>query len=64
MLVLTLLEELVIARADDCYVKLLAQLAKTELVVLDDWGMHAFTDTNRRELLEFFDDRPTRKAPW
>ena len=57
-----LLEELAIARADGRYVKVLAQLAKTEVVVLDDWGMHAFTDTNRRDLLELFDDRHNKKS--
>lgn len=57
-----LLEDLAIARADGRYAKLLAQLAKTEVVILDDWGVHAFTDTNRRDLLEFFDDRHGRKS--
>jgi DNA replication protein DnaC len=34
---------------------LLAQLAKTDLLVLDDWGLAAFTDVARRDLLEIVD---------
>jgi hypothetical protein len=29
----------------------------TDLLVLDDWGLAAFTDLARRDLLEIFDDR-------
>lgn len=51
------LSELAIARGDGRYAKWLAQLAKTDVLVLDDWGLAVLTDENRRDLLEVFDDR-------
>ena len=52
-----LFEELVIAHGDGRYTKLLAQIAKTDVLVLDDWGLAVLADTARRDLLEIFDDR-------
>lgn len=52
-----LFEELAIAHGDGRYTKLLAQIAKTDVLVLDDWGLAVLTDTARRDLLEIFDDR-------
>ena len=52
-----LLQELGIARADGRYPKLLAELARTDLLVLDDWGLPPFNDEQRRDLLEILDDR-------
>lgn len=52
-----LLAELGIARGDGSYPRLLNQLAKTDLLVLDDWGLAPFTDTQGRDLLEVVDDR-------
>ena len=52
-----LLQELGIARADGRYPKLLAELAKTDLLVLDDWGLTPLNDEQRRDLLEILDDR-------
>jgi len=52
-----LLQELGLARADGRYGKLLATLAKTGVVVLDDLGLGPLTDEQRRDLLEIFDDR-------
>jgi DNA replication protein DnaC len=52
-----LLQELALARADGRYGKLLATLAKTDVVVLDDFGLGPLTDEQRRDLLEMFDDR-------
>jgi len=52
-----LLEELSIARADGRYPKLLATYAKTELLILDDWGLAPFNTEQRRDLLELLDDR-------
>jgi DNA replication protein DnaC len=37
-------------------------LAKTALLVLDDWGLAALTDENRRDLLELLEDRHDRRA--
>jgi DNA replication protein DnaC len=57
-----LLGELALARADGSYAKLLGKLAKTELLVLDDWGLVPLTDTERRDLLEVLEDRYGRRA--
>lgn len=51
------LQELAIAKGDGRYGKLLAQLARTDLVVLDDFATAPFTEESRRDLLEFFEDR-------
>jgi DNA replication protein DnaC len=57
-----LLGELTVARADGSYAKLLQRLARTQLLVLDDWGLAGLDDLGRRDLLEVLDDRYARKA--
>jgi DNA replication protein DnaC len=52
-----LFEELTLAHADGSYTTLLARLARVEVLVLDDWGLAAITDSHRRDLLEVLDDR-------
>ena len=52
-----LLTELAIARADGRYAKLLASLAKTSVLVIDDWGVSKLSTENRRDLLEIIEDR-------
>lgn len=52
--------ELSLAKADGSYGKLLVQLAKTDLVVIDDWGLAPLSDEHRRDLLEILDDRYDR----
>lgn len=52
-----LFEDLRLAHADGRYPKLMASLAKTDLLVLDDWGLTPLTDIDRRELLELLEDR-------
>ena len=48
-----LLTELAIARADGRYPKLLASIAKTEVLIIDDWGLATLNAENRRDLLLF-----------
>ncbi len=55
-------EELGRARADGSYGKLLQQLAKTELILLDDYGMTPLGERDRRDLLEILDDRVGQRA--
>lgn len=57
-----LLQELPIAKGDGRYVKLMASLAKTDLLLLDDWGLATLSDENRRDLLELLEDRHDRRA--
>ena len=57
-----LLGELALARAHGSYPKLLARLSKAELLILDDWGLAALSDVERRDLLEVLEDRYGRRA--
>lgn len=57
-----LLPALAIGRGDGSYVKTLAQLAKTDVLVIDDWALAPLTDESRRDLLEIFDDRHGTRA--
>jgi hypothetical protein len=52
-----LMEELGLAHGDGRFAKLMAGYAKTDLVVLDDWGLAPFTAVQRRDMLELLDDR-------
>lgn len=52
-----LFQELVMARGDGRYGKLLAVWAKTDVLVLDDWGLSPLTDSEQRDLLEILEDR-------
>lgn len=52
-----LLEDLEIARGDGRYLKLLKTLSKTDVLVLDDWGLARLTPVQQRDLLELLDDR-------
>ena len=49
--------ELVLAQGDGRYPKLMRALAKTDLLVLDDFGAAPLRDEHRRDLLEILDDR-------
>lgn len=50
------MEELALAHGDGRFAKLMAGYAKTDLIILDDWGAAAFTATQRRDMLEVLDD--------
>ena len=52
-----LFSELALARADGSYPRLLARLARADVLVLDDWAMTTITDAERRDLLEVLEDR-------
>ena len=52
-----LFDELMLAHADGTYPRLLARLAKVDVLVIDDWGLAAPTDQERRDLLEILEDR-------
>jgi DNA replication protein DnaC len=52
-----LFEDLAIARGDGRYAKLMAQLAKVDILILDDWGLAMLDDERRRDLLEILDER-------
>jgi DNA replication protein DnaC len=52
-----LFDELSQARADGSYQLLLKRLAKTQLLLIDDFGLEVLTASQRRDLLEIFEDR-------
>jgi DNA replication protein DnaC len=55
-----LLEALTLARGDGRYGRLLKNLARVQLLILDDWGLVPLTAEQRRDLLEVMDDRHER----
>jgi DNA replication protein DnaC len=57
-----LLSELATGKADGRYSKLLANLARADVLVLDDLCLHPFTDAQRRDLLEILEDRYGRRS--
>jgi DNA replication protein DnaC len=52
-----LLDQLRVARGDGSYPKLLRQLARVELLILDDFGLKPLTQSERHDLLEVIEDR-------
>jgi DNA replication protein DnaC len=52
-----LFDEILLARADGTYARLLARLAKFDVLIIDDLAMAPLNDTQRNDLYEIFDDR-------
>ena len=57
-----LMRELTIAKGDGQYSKLLTNLAKVDVLILDDWGLMKLSAENRRDLLEVLEDRHGRRS--
>jgi len=57
-----LLHDLALARADGSWGRVLARLAKAELLALDDWLLAPLKDAERRDLLEILEDRSERAS--
>lgn len=57
-----LLEELRISHADGTYIRLLAQLAKHDLLILDDFGLDSLSRQDQLDLLEIIEDRHQIKS--
>ncbi len=57
-----LAEELRVMHGSGGFGKWLIALAKTEVVILDDWGLTNLDAATRADLLEIVDDRATQKA--
>ena len=49
--------ELALARADGTYARVLAKIARADVLVIDDFAMTPITDAERRDLFEVLDDR-------
>jgi len=52
-----LLSELQLNKGDGQYGKRMGELAKTDVLILDDFGLSTLSDEYRRDLLEILDDR-------
>jgi DNA replication protein DnaC len=57
-----LLESLQVAHGDGSYPRLMNQLAKTDLLILDDWGIQKLLAPARNDLMELIEDRHGLKA--
>lgn len=57
-----LLESLPLAKGDGSYARVMAKLAKAQVLVLDDWGLTTLTAEQRRDLLEILEDRHGSRA--
>lgn len=57
-----LLETLSIAHGDGRFSRLIGQLAKTDLLVLDDWGLEKMTLSQRNDVLDMMEDRHGLKS--
>jgi DNA replication protein DnaC len=57
-----LFDELRLARADGTYPRLLARIAKVDVLVLDDFAIGPLTEDARRDLLEILEDRYNLRA--
>lgn len=52
-----LLEELQLARGDGRYLRILRKLARTDIIVIDDWGLVRMTHPQQTDILEVLDDQ-------
>lgn len=57
-----LFEMLRIAHGDGSYARLLTGVAKTDLLILDDWGLQKPASQERHDLLEVLEDRYGKRA--
>ena len=57
-----LLDELALARAEGSHARLLARIAKFDLLLLDDWGLGTLKESQRHDLLELIEDRYGRTS--
>jgi len=57
-----LFEEMRIAHADGSFSRKLAALARTDVLILDDWGLNPLDQPARADLLEILDDRVGTRA--
>jgi DNA replication protein DnaC len=57
-----LFDEMRMARADGTYPRLLARVARIDLLIIDDFAIAPLTDSERRDLLEILEDRHATRA--
>lgn len=52
-----LFQDLSVARGDGRYGRLMNAISRTQLLIIDDWGLSVLTDSERRDFLEILEDR-------
>lgn len=57
-----LIQQLVISRADGTILKLFDKIARTQLLILDDFGLKPLDNQQRLDLLDIIEDRHRRMA--
>jgi len=57
-----LFETLTISHGDGSYLKLINQLAKVDILIIDDWGLERLSQSQRNDLLEIMEDRHGSKS--
>lgn len=57
-----LVEQLAIAKGDGSLARLRSQLAKTTVIIIDDWLMAPLNTATAYEILELFDDRANKSS--
>lgn len=57
-----LFQQIELAKADGSFPKLFISFAKTQLMILDDWGLAPMNDEQKRDLLEVIDDRHNQSS--
>ena len=56
------LEKIVQSKLDGTFIRLLNQIEKTHLVILDDFGIHPFDPITRLAMLQLLEDRYDKKS--
>jgi len=57
-----LLESLRVAQGDGSYARLMKQLLRNDLLILDDWGIQSIGPAQRNDLMEVIEDRHGRRS--
>ena len=57
-----LFEQLRIAHGDGSYPRLMNQLLKMDLLIIDDWGIQKMSAAQRQDLMEVIEDRHDRRS--
>ena len=57
-----LFDDLALAHGDGRYPQIMKKLARTDVLLIDDWGLAKLTAPQRRDLLDILDDRHDRKS--
>jgi DNA replication protein DnaC len=56
------LEKISLSKLDGTYIKLLNQIEKAHLIIIDDFGLHPLDGITRRAVLQILEDRYGRKS--